>query len=171
MLNLSDDYLIGFVEGEGCFYVGIVPIKNHPNRWQIIHFFKVSQNPKGKVVLDYLKKRLGCGYIKVNSSKNNDKNLAFVVRNINDLYNKIVPFFKDKLVVKRKEFKVFSKVVKSLIAKKHLTKQGFKELVDLIYALNPNRKYPKETVLQSYNKRKSSQTIRQSLSTKMKDKI
>jgi len=56
-MSLSDDYLIGFVEGEGMFYIGIVPSKETKSGWQVIYFFKVSQNPVGKTVLEELKKR------------------------------------------------------------------------------------------------------------------
>lgn len=94
MSRISDDYLIGFVEGEGVFYVGIVPSKETTSGWQVIYFFKVSQNPSGRLVLDYFKERLNCGYIKANSKTDlSDKSLAFVVRNYNDLINRVIPFF------------------------------------------------------------------------------
>ena len=53
--KVSDDYLIGFVEGEGCFYIGIVKSKETITGWQVVYFFKVSQNPSGKIVLEKLK--------------------------------------------------------------------------------------------------------------------
>ena len=90
---LSDDYFIGFTEGEGMFYIGIVPSKETKSGWQVIYFFKVSQNPSGMKVLENLKDRLDCGYIKMNSQTDKtDKSLAFVVRNLSDLTNKVVPF-------------------------------------------------------------------------------
>ena len=94
MLVISDEYLYGFTDAEGCFYVGVVPSKETKLGWQVIPFFKVSQNPKGKVVLDYFKKRLGCGYVKLNDSKeSSDKSLAFVVRDYENLTHSIIPFF------------------------------------------------------------------------------
>jgi len=40
---LSDDYLIGFTEGEGMFYVGIVPSKETKTGWQVIFFKSISK--------------------------------------------------------------------------------------------------------------------------------
>jgi len=152
MLTISDDYLIGFVEGEGMFYVGIVPSQLVKSGWQVIYMFKVSQNPRGKVVLDYLKKRLGCGYLKPNNKRNpKDKSLAFVVRNIDDLKNKVLPFFENKLLIKRKDFEAFRKVLYLVIEGKHLEKESFKEIVDLAYSMNTGkRKLSKEYILNHF---------------------
>ena len=152
MLKLSDDYLIGFIEGEGMFYIGIVSSKETTSGWQVIYFFKVSQNPSGKVVLDYLKKRLQCGYIKANSKTDQtDRSLAFVVRNYDDLKNKVLPFLKDKLVIKRRDFEKFRKVIGLVGQKKHLTKEGVSQIIDLAYAMNTGRrKFTKRKILKAY---------------------
>ena len=36
--SISDDYLLGFVEGEGMFYIGIVPSPETKTGWQVIYF-------------------------------------------------------------------------------------------------------------------------------------
>lgn len=151
MLSISDDYLIGFVEGEGCFYVGVVPAKTAAFRWQVIPFFKVSQNPSGKVILDKLKSRLECGYIKNNDvSTSGDKSLAYVVRDHDDLHDRVVPFFDGRLYVKRKSFEQFSKIVHMMYQKKHLTKTGFFEILDLAYSMNTGkRKFSQEHIAKS----------------------
>jgi len=148
-IKISDDYLIGFIEGEGCFYVGIVPSGDTKNGFQVIPFFKVSQNPKGKVILDFLRKRLDCGYVKPNDSKNSsDKSLAYVVRDIISLESKIIPFFNEKLFVKREDFLKFKKIIELMSEKKHLTAQGFKEIIDIAYSMNTcNRKISKKQLI------------------------
>ena len=152
MLKISDDYLIGFVEGEGMFYIGIVPSKETKNGWQVIYFFKVSQNPVGKVILDYLRKRLDCGYLKQNSKIDpTDKSLAFVVRNFQDLKTKVLPFFINKLVIKKRSFETFVKVLQLIEQGKHLEKQGLSEIIDLAYSMNTGkRKLTKEFILKHY---------------------
>jgi hypothetical protein len=148
----SDDYFVGFVEGEGMFYIGIVPSKETKSGWQVIYFFKVSQNPIGKVVLDALKKRLDCGYIKQNNKNDEiDKSLALVVRNFNDLKYKVLPFFKDKLIIKRKNFNTFEKVLNLVEEGKHLNKEGLSEIIDLAYLMNTGkRKLTKKYILEHY---------------------
>ena len=152
-LKISDDYLIGFIEGEGSFYVGVVVSKETTSGWQVIYLFKVSQNPKGKVVLDYLKKRLGCGYVKPNHRGNQarDKSLAFVVRDFISLRDKVIPFFEGKLLVKRSDFTKFKKVIALVDQREHLKKSGIKKILDIAYSMNTgNRKVSKETILSSY---------------------
>lgn len=149
----NDDYFVGFVEGEGMFYIGIVPSKETKSGWQVIYFFKVSQNPIGKGVLEALRKRLDCGYIKQNSKNDNsDKSLALVVRNFSDLDGKVVPFFEGKLIIKEKSFLTFKKVLKLVGQKKHLTREGISEILDLAYSMNTaKRKVTKEFILKNFS--------------------
>jgi len=152
MNNVSDDYLIGFVEGEGMFYIGIVPSKETKSRWQVIYFFKVSQNPSGKMILNQFKTRLNCGYIKANSKKDlTDKSLAFVVRDLKSIKNKIIPFFEGKLIIKKDNFEKFKKVVNLVNAKKHLTKEGIIKILDISYTMNTRkRKFSKKEIIKNY---------------------
>lgn len=149
MLNISDEYILGFIEGEGCFYVGIVPSNETKSGWQVIVFFKVSQNPEGKVILDYLKKRLECGYVKPNDSKDSsDRSLAFVVRDFSSLESKVIPFFNGKLIVKRKNFEKFKRVLELINQSKHLTTEGLKQIIDIAYSMNSKkRKLSKSQIL------------------------
>lgn len=162
--TISDDYLVGFVEGEGNFYIGIVPSKETKTGWQVIYFLKVSQNPSGKVVLDYFIERLGCGYIKANSNRDpTDRSLAFVVRDLKNLKEKVIPFFEGKLVIKSDAFNKFKRVIELVACKKHLIFDGICEIVDLAYSMNTGkRKFPKELILKAYLELESSQAIRQS---------
>lgn len=161
---ISDDYLIGFVEGEGMFYIGIVPSRETKTGWQVIYFFKVSQNPIGKIVLEEFQSRLDCGYIKSNSKTDlTDKSLAFVVRDLTSLRDKIVPFFENKLVIKRDAFEKFKRVISIVDQKKHLTKEGITEILAIAYSMNTQkRRVAMEKILEAYEDLESSQTIRQS---------
>ncbi len=156
MSNLiSDDYIAGFVDGEGMFYIGIVKStgsSRNKSGWQVIYFFKVSQNPNGKFVLDQIKKRLQCGYIKENSKSDpTDKSLAFVVRDLPSIRDKVVTFFQDKLVVKRKTLRKFSKVIELVDQGKHLEKDGMKQILDIAYSMNTKkRKVSKDKILSSF---------------------
>ena len=152
MLKVSDDYFVGFVEGEGMFYVGVVPSRETKNGWQVIYFFKVSQNPRGKVILDLLKKRLNCGYIKKNhKTDDSDKSLALVVRNFSDLKTKVLPFFSNKLIIKRSNFETFKKVLLLVEKGEHLNKDGLNKIINLAYSMNTKkRKLTKEYIMRHY---------------------
>ena len=152
-LQLSDDYLVGFVEGEGMFYIGIVPSHETKSGWQVIHFFKVSQNPVGIEVLKYFLYKFGCGYIKENSKKDaTDRSLAYVVRDFRSLKDVIIPFFEDKLVIKKDAFEKFKRVIELIGEKKHLDLNGISVILDIAYSMNTGkRKVLKKLILKSYS--------------------
>ena len=151
--QLNDDYLVGFVEGEGMFYIGVVPSSETKSGWQVIHFFKVSQNPVGIEVLKYFLFKFGCGYIKENNKKDStDKSLAYVVRDFKSLRNVIIPFFEGKLVIKRDAFEKFKRVIELIGYKKHLGLEGISEILDIAYSMNTGkRKVLKELIIKSYS--------------------
>jgi len=159
---LSDDYLVGFTEGEGMFYIGIVPSKETKTNWQVIYFFKVSQNPVGLNVLNQFKDRLGCGYIKQNSQTDKlDKSLAYVVRDFPSLRDKVIPFFEGKLFIKKQAFEKFKQVLKLVEIKQHFTVEGITKILDIAYSMNTQkRRVEKQVILKSYIKLESSQAIR-----------
>lgn len=153
--RVSDEYLAGFVDGEGCFYVGFGKRDDLPLKWQIITEFHLSQNPGGKNVLEIFKARLGCGYLKPNHAKNpKDISWVLVIKNRRDLSEKLIPFF-DKHPLhsqKQLEFLVFKKILSLIEKKKHLEKKGFREAIELVFSLPriTNKRYSKEVLLASF---------------------
>jgi len=147
--KITDDYLIGFVEGEGCFYIGLSKRKDLNLGWQVICEFKVSQNPKGLNILRALQKRIGCGKLRRNDSKNpKDKTWILIVRNHKDLIQKVVPFFDGRLLIKKREFEIFKKVLEIIKRKEHLKEKGFRKIVQLVYSFPSSKKrYQKQSIL------------------------
>ena len=156
--NISDEYFAGFVDGEGCFYVGFSKREDLPLKWQVITEFHLSQNPKGLNVLEGFRKRLDCGYIKPNHFKNpRDRSWVLVVKKRKDLADKVIPFFKEHPLHSKKQvdFEVFAKVIEIIKSKEHLKRKGFKRIVGLVFKqANTNlKKYSKEKLLSSLNLR------------------
>lgn len=152
---VSDDYLIGFTEGEGMFYVGVVRSRGTSRTktgWQVIYFLKISQNPSGEGILKEFRNRLGCGYIKKNSQTDlTDKSLAFVVRDLQNIKDKVIPFYDNKLIIKKDAFTKFKQVINIVSEKKHLTKEGITKILDISYSMNTRkRKISKKEILKSY---------------------
>jgi hypothetical protein len=139
-------YVSGFVDGEGTFHVAIYRDMNMKTGWKFIPEFHVSQRISSRRVLDALVKFFGCGYVKANHSKNpRDATFIYIVRNRQDLLNKIIPFFRrfPLKTEKGKDFKLFSKVVAMMAARKHATKSGMKRMVALAYQMNGSGRYRK----------------------------
>src|SRR5918998_1053642 len=59
-----DDYLAGYVDGEGSFHVAIQRNPSTRFGWQLVPEFHVSQNPERASILKLLQVRPGCGRIR-----------------------------------------------------------------------------------------------------------
>ena len=150
--KISDDYFSGFVDGEGFFYVGFGKREDLPIKWQVITEFHVSQNPGSKNVLEALKDRLRCGYLKPNHpGSKKDKTWILIVKDRTDLEEKVIPFF-DKHPLhssKYRDFQVFKRVLSTIREGRHLKKEGFTEIVDLVFSLEreTKKRYSKAEIL------------------------
>ena len=150
--EISNEYFVGFTDGEGCFYVGFGRRKDLPLKWQIITEFHVSQNPGGRNVLEEFKKRLGCGYLKPNHAKNpKDKSWILIVKDRKELEEKVIPFFKKYSLhtSKQKDFEIFVKVIDQIKKGQHLNKDGFKRIVELVFNTEriTKKRYSKQEIL------------------------
>ena len=139
-----DDYLAGYVDGEGSFHVAIQ--KNPSTRfgWQLVPEFHVSQNPERASILLLLQVRLLCGRIQPNAKNGgHDKALVFVVRKRSDLLKKVIPFFESHPILseKRLEFETFASIVRAMDRKEHLSRDGFLRLLDMAIHMNGGGKY------------------------------
>lgn len=129
-------YLAGFADGEGSFNVSVRKKEDYGIGWQITPTFNVSQ--KDPTILFLFKKHLRCGKIR----KRYNGIMYYEVININSLYNAVIPFFKKFRLLsatKKKNFSVFKKIVEYMHQGKHLTPDGFKEILKLREKLNEGR--------------------------------
>lgn len=152
--KISDDYIVGFVDGEGCFYVGFSKRDDLPIKWQIITEFHITQNPGSQNVLEAIQKRFGCGYLKPNHAKStDDKTWVLVIKDRKDLKEHIIPFFDTHplLSAKRHDYFVFKQVLLMIEKRSHLTKEGFTKIVELVFSLNrqTKKRYTKAILLSS----------------------
>src|SRR5258708_28710545 len=63
-----EGWINGFVDGEGCFTVSIIRNKYG---LQVFPEFVVSQGEKSRVALKKIEKFFGCGYINLNTRRDN----------------------------------------------------------------------------------------------------
>jgi len=159
-----NQYLAGYVDGEGSFHIGIQRSKNVRPGYQLVPELHVSQNSDRAQVLKILKNTLDCGYIKANHlAKSNDNTSVFVVRNRKDLIMKVIPFFErhPMLSPKQEDFLKFKDIVKAMDEGQHLKKNSFKKLVRIAFSMNGNGKYRKFDLSEIEADLESSETIRQ----------
>jgi hypothetical protein len=139
-----DDYLAGYVDGEGSFHVAIQRNPSTRFGWQLVPEFHVSQNPERASILELLRARLGCGRVRPNAKAGGrDRSLVYVVRNRDDLLTKVIPFFRAHPILseKRLEFETFAVIVTAMENREHLSAEGFHRLLDLAVKMNGGGRY------------------------------
>ena len=108
-MKLSADWITGFVDGEGCFHVGISKHSEMSTGYQVLPEFTVVQHERDVQVLHALKAHFGCGVVR----QNHGDRMAYRVRKRDHLLKHIVPFFmKHPLKTKKRlDFIKFRKVL------------------------------------------------------------
>jgi hypothetical protein len=139
-------YIVGFVEGEGTFHVAFYKDPRMKQGIKVIPEFHINQSYLRLEILEAIKNYFGCGYLKQNHIKNKkDDTYVLVVRNRDDLLNKVIPFFEKYNFIsdKQKSFLIFKGIVLQMEKGEHSTKTGIKKIIDLAYKMNVNGKYRK----------------------------
>src|SRR5262249_49398344 len=136
-LDLDPQWVVGFVDGEGCFSVSVHRNANvrSTGGWQLHPVFHVYQHERYREVLEGLVKVFGCGRLRPKGP--NSKVYSFAVDGLVALEQHILPFFERyPPVVKGDDFRSFALIVRSMRRKEHLQPDGFERLVRLAYAMN-----------------------------------
>jgi LAGLIDADG endonuclease len=140
-LELDAHWVVGFVDGEGCFSVSIHrnPFVRRTPGFQVNPVFQVSQHRSHRAVLEGLVSFFGCG--RVRSKGRNSTVEVFAVDRMVDLEHHVIPFFEHyPLIVKAQDFAAFARIVRMMRQKEHLTTEGYEQIVRLAYATNANGK-------------------------------
>ena len=141
---ITTGWIVGFVDGEGCFSVSLHKNPTTKLGWQIMPEFVATQSEKSLYALKKLKRFFKCGNIFINRRYDNHKgNLyRFCVRSYKDLDTIIVPFFKENKLQtsKAKDFEIFAKIIKLMGEKEHLNERGIKRIIKLATKMNTGKR-------------------------------
>ena len=92
---LDPNYVVGFVDGEGCFAVTIN--KNGNLLEEVRLLFEIELRADDEPILKEIQQTLGCGNIyrlKYERYEKWQPHVKLKVSNFSDIYQKIIPFFK-----------------------------------------------------------------------------
>jgi hypothetical protein len=121
--KLDANYIVGFVDGEGCFSVTIN--KHSDNRLEVRLIFEIELREDDLEILERIKETLGCGsiyHLNYERYKKWKPHYKYKVSNFKDISQKIIPFFqKFPLQAKKQQsFEFFCKVAHLIKNKEHL---------------------------------------------------
>ena len=133
-MRLEAQWIVGFVDGEGCFYAGINPHKEMTTGFQVLPEFTVVQHKRDIQVLYALKTYFGFGVVRVNHGDR----MAYRVRGQEHLLNHIIPFFmKHQLKSKKRlDFLKFRDILLLMEAREHLTVEGIEKIRSIAAKMN-----------------------------------
>ncbi len=136
-MNLDAQWIVGFVDGEGCFHVGIAKHPDMTVGHQVLPEFVVVQHERDVQLLHAFKAYFGCGVVR----SNHDDRMCYRVRKREHLLTHIVPFFvKHPLKSKKRvDFQKFRRVLLKMEAGDHLTVDGLEDIRRIAHQMNRGR--------------------------------
>lgn len=141
-------WLVGFVDGEGCFYFYIGKQTN--TTIQLQASLEIAQNTHDILVLEKIKEFLGCGRLKpklsspidLESVKNSPTISRLIISNPTDIKTKIIPLFDNYPLrtTKLLDYEDWKKLIEMKAQKYHLSEEGLNEMKAIKSNMNTSRK-------------------------------
>jgi hypothetical protein len=133
-MRLEAEWVTGFVDGEGCFYVGINPHREMRSGFQVLPEFTVVQHERDEQLLHALQSFFGCGVVRTNHGDRK----AFRVRGKDNLQLRVIPFFQEHPLrsKKRFDFERFREVLSMMEMGVHLTTSGIAVIREIASQMN-----------------------------------
>ena len=144
-------WVIGFVDGEGCFSISFL---RQPRRgehgggtgFQVFHEFVVTQGERSVDALHELREYFGVGQVIANRRYDDHREhlYRYVVRRREDLLGTVIPFFRQHPLrtAKRHDFAKFVTCVELVAGGRHRTHQGLLEIVRVVETMNRRKPRP-----------------------------
>ena len=139
-------WVIGFVDGEGCFSIGFVRQPSRPGRsgyttgYQVCHRFVVTQGMRSLGAVEELRKFFGVGRIFVNRRHDNHREhlCQFIVERRTELLETVIPFFRTHPLrtSKQLDFEKFAHCVELTDTGQHLRPEGLIEIAEIAQTMN-----------------------------------
>jgi len=139
-------WVIGFVDGEGCF--SLCPVrqldrqgrKGYKTGIQVQHEFVVTQGARSVGCLHELKLFFGVGQVIPNHRTDNHREMMYryVVRKRRALLDTVIPFFQryPLRTSKRSDFECFAKCVVAMGEGLHLLSGGLADILEHVQTMN-----------------------------------
>ncbi len=143
---ISTDWIVGFVDGEGCFSIGFVKQPDRAERrgystgYQVFHRFVVTQGERSRAALEEIRDFLGVGRIYTNRRHDNHKEdlCQLTVGRRDELLGTVIPFFERNPLrtAKRSDFDKFVRCMELIRVDSHLLIPGLIAIAEIAQTMN-----------------------------------
>ena len=143
-MKLEAQWVVGFTDGEGCFFVGVNRHPEMTSGFQVLPEFTVVQHRRDLQLLHALKDFFGCGVVRTNHGDR----MAYRVRGLDHLTETIVPFFEKHLLRSKKavDFLKFRDVILLMKQGEHLKPEGIERIRGIAAVMNRGARFEAEKV-------------------------
>jgi hypothetical protein len=136
----AEQWVVGFVDGEGCFSISVVRNPGCRFGWQVQHEFAVTQAASSRPALELLNEVFGCGRM-IEQHRPLDHRqvlLRFSVKRRSELVERVVPFFEANPLrtAKRADFEQFAHVLQMMQGGAHLSEDGLRTIASITETMN-----------------------------------
>lgn len=145
--RLDAAWVVGFVDGEGCFHVAFNRQPKLRLGYQVLPEFRVVQHGRDVQILVRLQSFFGCGSVSVNHGDRKELR----IRGLENL-TRVVEFFETHpLQTKKKDdFRNFARMIKLMRTGKHLRPSGLYEIAGLSLAMNTRKNTAATRILRGH---------------------
>jgi hypothetical protein len=131
--KLDPNYVTGFTDGEGCFYIGISPNSKSSSGFRIKLSFQIGLHEKDKEFLNIIQSYFGVG----NISKLAGDSVLYRVTSIEELKIIIDHFERYPLITQKyKDYLLFKQAFELIKNKEHLSIEGLRKIVSIKASIN-----------------------------------
>jgi LAGLIDADG endonuclease len=148
-------WVIGFVDGEGCFSIGFARQCDRAGRrgyragYQVFHRFVVTQGARSAACLEELQEFFGVGRIYVNRRHDNHREHLhqYIVGRRDDLLQTVLPFFEEHPLrsSKQEDFEKFASCMRIVSRGEHLRPEGLVQIAQIAQTMNHQK--PRGTLI------------------------
>ncbi len=133
-MKLNPNWVTGFTDGEGTFYIGINQNSTMKIGYQVLPEFRIVQHQRDIKLLYELKKFFQAGVVRIN----HDERYELRVRSLKHINQIVIPHFdKYPLATQKKfDFIKFKKVINLMNKNQHLEINGLKSIIQISSKMN-----------------------------------
>ena len=139
--TVSNEYVVGLTDGEGCFYVNVGKSLRYRAGYRIQLHFHLKMQERDYDLLEKVRNTIGCGevYFQKEQRANHCQCYRYTVSAERDIQEIVIPFFKQyplQSASKSASFDIFCKIATLVREREHLNPEGIKKIRKLKSHMN-----------------------------------
>ena len=139
--TVSNEYVVGLTDGEGCFYVNVGKSSRYRSGYRIQMHFHLKMQERDRALLEKVRNTIGCGevYFQKELRANHCQCYRYTVSAERDIQEVVIPFFKKyplQSASKSASFKIFCQIATLIKEGAHLNAGGIEKIRELKSRMN-----------------------------------